>query len=289
MFLYDISGLVVSVEGCSDKALLDAMQPYSISANDPVPDVSVTITKCDEPIPMGEAKCMSISDTEFWSATGDTLSYYLVFPEVEGAAVCAECNVDFSIINIYTYDVKKHLGYDDSSLLLNTMSAIMHYIALMHGRLVFHSSSIAVNGCGIAFSADSGVGKSTHTSLWMQHIEGVEYINDDTPVITCTDGDITICGSPFAGTSGINNDIRVPLKAIVFVTRGDNNRLIQVDTITAFTRIMLQLKKPVTDSMTNRLIDNLNCILKDIPCYLMQCNISSEAPLVAYKTIFNDK
>lgn len=287
MFLYNISGLVFRLNGSLHGSVLTSMEPYKVNHTNILPDVTIDVKLCDEPLSLPDEPCVSISDTELWHVSQDKLTYYLIFPDISGAAVCAECNKDFSTINICSYDVKTQLGYDDSCYLFNTLSNIMHYIALMHGRIVFHSSSICVNGEGVAFSADSGVGKSTHTSLWLENINGVSYINDDTPIITCLDENIMISGTPFAGTSDINNNITVPLRAIVFVTRGKENKLVQVDTLTAFSRIMSQLKKPVTDEMTSKMIDNLSAILKVVPCYLMECNISPEAAFEAYNAVFN--
>lgn len=284
---YNISGLRFTFENLTDKYLLQQMKSYEISNENGTSDVNIHINMSDTPLSLPDCSCIRVSSLEYWCTEGDFLTYYMIFDDIDGAVIRAVCNSDFSDIHIYAYDVAKALELDDTFYLYNTMSTLMHYIALMHDRLVFHSSSIYADGAGIAFSASSGVGKSTHTGLWLENIKNTGYINDDTPVISCNEGEILISGTPFAGTSGINTNITVPLKAIVFVTRGADNKLVQTDSATAFIRMMSQLKKPVNDDMTEKLISNLNNILSCIPCYIMECNISSDAALVAYKTIFN--
>ena len=41
----------------------------------------------------------------------------------------------------------------------------------VYKRQVLHSSAIAVDGNAYLFSAHSGTGKSTHTSLWLDHFK----------------------------------------------------------------------------------------------------------------------
>ena len=42
------------------------------------------------------------------------------------------------------------------------------YKMLMKDSFVLHSSAVAYNGYAYLFSADSGTGKSTHTSFWQE-------------------------------------------------------------------------------------------------------------------------
>ena len=288
MRYYNISGLIISIGGYMDETTLSRMSGYE---TEPVctTDTEISVELSDSSIQVPDGSCISVSMNELWQISEGYLTYYMGFPEIEGAAVCAKCSEDFSKIHIRLYDVKKHLGFDDKCYLFNTLSTMMHYIAMSHGRIVFHSSSVCANGCGVAFSADSGVGKSTHTGLWTEHIEGCYYINDDTPIISISDQKVMISGTPFAGTSGINTNVTVPLGAIVFVTRGETNSLVPVDTVTAFSRMMSQLKKPVNDKLADKLISTLGNILKNVSCYLMKCNISPEAAYTAYNTVFCEK
>ncbi len=68
------------------------------------------------------------------------------------------------------------------------------------------------------FSADSGVGKSTHTALWHKvYGDKVQIINDDKPIIRLENNELIVYGSPFAGgTMKFQNDSAV-LGAIVFL------------------------------------------------------------------------
>ena len=73
------------------------------------------------------------------------------------------------------------------------------YIALLrHNGILLHASCVVVDGVAYAFSANSGVGKSTHTQLWLKHFGDRAYmLNDDKPAIRCIDGVICACGTPW--------------------------------------------------------------------------------------------
>ncbi len=51
---------------------------------------------------------------------------------------------------------------------------------LEYGVLLFHGSSVAVDGFGYIFAAQSGTGKSTHARLWRELLgERAVMVNDD--------------------------------------------------------------------------------------------------------------
>ncbi len=77
---------------------------------------------------------------------------------------------------------------------------------LKYNAIFLHSSAILYKGKAYLFSADSGVGKSTHTKLWIKKFgaENVQIINDDKPIIRFIDNDWYVYGSPFDGGTGIN-------------------------------------------------------------------------------------
>ena len=56
--------------------------------------------------------------------------------------------------------------------------------AIAFSTMLIHSSALVYDGGAYLFSADSGVGKSTHTRLWLQAFgDTVHILNDDKPVV----------------------------------------------------------------------------------------------------------
>lgn len=99
----------------------------------------------------------------------------------------------------------------------------LNYILLHHRGLMFHASCIDHEGRGILFAAPSGTGKSTQTELWRVH-RGARIINGDKAGITLWDAPI-VHGVPFSGTSGICENVSVPLKAVVVLSQSAENKV----------------------------------------------------------------
>ena len=60
------------------------------------------------------------------------------------------------------------------------MIAFVYRSAFFH-TVTIHASAVAVHENGCAFIGPSGIGKSTHSRLWLQHIPGARLLNDDQP------------------------------------------------------------------------------------------------------------
>ncbi|MBQ2537379.1 MAG: hypothetical protein II550_02750, partial [Ruminococcus sp.] len=104
------------------------------------------------------------------------------------------------------------------------VSGIFNRSIIRHRAMLVHSSALICGGKAYLFSADSGVGKSTHTRLWLDAFgDEVHIMNDDKPVIRIYDDKILACGTPFDGGSGIALNETYPLGAIIFVERGEEN------------------------------------------------------------------
>jgi hypothetical protein len=158
------------------------------------------------------------------------------------------------------------------------------------GGSTLHGSSISYKGEGVVFSAPSGTGKSTHTALWKKCFgDDVEHINDDRPAIRIEGDTPMIYGTPWSGKTALNNPLSVPLRAIVFVERGEKNAVTKLD----FTESMLllggQIGKPYYDAVLGgKVVDLMVELTKRIPIYRLTCNMEKEAAFVARKAIFGE-
>ena len=57
------------------------------------------------------------------------------------------------------------------------------YSSAFHHTILMHASSVVCRNAGCAFIGASGVGKSTHSRLWLEHIPGTRLLNDDPAVL----------------------------------------------------------------------------------------------------------
>ncbi|MBO7250001.1 MAG: hypothetical protein J6V42_01870 [Clostridia bacterium] len=148
---------------------------------------------------------------------------------------------------------------------------------------LFHSALIEYEGRGYAFSAKSGTGKSTHIALWQKEFgEGVRIINGDKPILRYQGGEFVGYGTPWCGKEGLSTNDSVPLKAICFLERGEKNEIKRISPEDAVARIFHQILTPEDMETLDALLPLLDLTLKMIPCYLLHCNMDTEAARVAY-------
>lgn len=96
--------------------------------------------------------------------------------------------------------------------------------SLLHQTLLIHASAVVWQGKGFAFLGKSGTGKSTHSKLWLNHMEGAELLNDDNPAIRLeANGEVYIYGTPWSGKTPCYKNKKAPLTALVRLEQAKRN------------------------------------------------------------------
>ena len=150
------------------------------------------------------------------------------------------------------------------------------------GAMLLHSAVISDGGHGYAFTANSGVGKTTHIKIWQQAFgDEVSIVNGDKPIIRKKDGKWYAYGTPWCGKEGWNINTAVPLAAICFLRRGEKNTIAPLKAETAIGDIMPQLLIPDDAAALMATLDLLDGVLTDVPLYELHCTISEEAARIA--------
>lgn len=164
-------------------------------------------------------------------------------------------------------------------------SGFSHKI-LEHNGCVLHSSAVAVDGNAYLFSAHSGTGKSTHTSLWLEYFKDRAFIiNDDKPCIREVDGELYVYGTPWSGKHDISINDKFKLKAITFLCRSEENWIKEASKEEAISLFLTQSYKPKDKEHMELLLNMINKILSKVKVYRMGCNISKDAAKLAYETM----
>lgn len=236
-----------------------------------------------------EGEFVAQNDYRIFIKEGTEYINYDILSKPESVTALMASDKDWSQINAQLSDVETLGGASLSVRLFNMLGEIFKYALIKRNGFVVHSSSLAYKNNGILFSAPSGTGKSTHTALWERvYKEDVEIINDDMPAIRKIDGVWNLCGTPWSGKSEKNTNKCVPLKAFVFLERGEKNELISLSAAQGVFRIMNQTLLPVYKELMNEMMDNISDALKNVPCYILKCNISEEAPKIVKEGIINE-
>lgn len=161
---------------------------------------------------------------------------------------------------------------------------ICKQLPIRFNAYLFHSAVIEYEGKGYAFSAKSGTGKSTHIRLWRKHFgEDVHVVNGDKPIMRFVENELVAYGTPWCGKEGYQNNTSVAIKGICFIERSENNSIKRISPDEAIGRIFHQILTPEDLASVDALFPLLDRTLTQIPCYVLQCNISEEAAEVAYR------
>ena len=141
-----------------------------------------------------------------------------------------------------------------------------------------HSSALLFDGKAYLFSANSGVGKSTHTKKWLKRFgDRALIINDDKPSFRFIDGKCIIYGTPFAGGTDIQQNVSAELGALVFVERGEENSLTKIAPYESIRYLLNQSPGRANEQIGDRQLEMFSQLLTDYPAYLLKCNIDDSA------------
>lgn len=156
---------------------------------------------------------------------------------------------------------------------------------LNYNAFLLHSSAVVLDGQAYAFTAPSGTGKSTHTSLWLRHFghDRAFIINDDKPIVRFINGEYIIYGTPWSGKTNTNKNASAPLKAVCFVHRAESNLIKRTSAQAALTPLLNQVYRPYEEGYSMKLFDELDRFLNTVDFYDLYCNISTNAAQIAYE------
>ena len=163
---------------------------------------------------------------------------------------------------------------------------VFNRAAIKYGVMLVHSSALVYEGGAYLFSAASGVGKSTHTKLWLKAFgDKVHIMNDDKPVVRLYDDHAVAFGTPFDGGSGIALNENYPLKAIIFVERGEENSVRIPDSKEIIQKLYFQTARMVDRKTAEKMLLNLEKLLSLTSFYVLTCNMDISAAYTAYNSI----
>ncbi len=182
--------------------------------------------------------------------------------------------------------IDKHPELSEESCIYIMLGKFFADGLLDYNGLVLHSSAITYENKAYLFSADSGTGKSTHTNLWKQCFNGADIINDDKPALRLIDGIFYVYGTPFSGSTPINKNVRVPLKAICFIERAERNSIEQMTDNAEIIRLFLpQTLRQLSKDKANKLFDIMDKLITTVPFYKLRCLPNEDAAKLAYEVM----
>lgn len=154
---------------------------------------------------------------------------------------------------------------------------------LKYDTWLMHGAVVGVNDQAVLFTAQSGVGKTTHMNLWLKYIPGAFVVNGDKPLLKFVDDGCEVCGTPWAGKEALQTNTILPLKAICLLERGDTNEIERVAFEDVYPMLFQQVYRPSDPLAMMKTMELIKRLGETIPLYRMKCTMEPEAAKVAYE------
>ena len=274
---YRIAGIVIEtvLDASWHMPVLGILENYVCDAAQS--DVVIECAAVDE-LPWIESECVYYDDRKFIQA----IDHGFVRYDGHGS--------DYSACYVCTVRNDNHIkAYVKSSVLVDGVPShlmaellqLEHLLALRHGILL-HASVICVDDEAVLFTAPSQTGKSTQASLWESYA-GAEIVNGDRCAVVVEEEGIFVYGIPFAGSSGIRKNVRLPLKAIVYLKQGLDNEAVLCRGVDAFCKVYEGISVQLWDEQdVQSVMDTVSHVVQRVPVLYFSCT-PDEAAVLALK------
>lgn len=277
--------IIFNESGYNDMRLLPSFEPFRTETDDHLffqLEVDDTLT----PIPKARRERIRKFDTGNGETVVDLVDdggYQYIIKDIHGGECCLlQSNKDFTKCRCALNG-----NYNMRSFgLNNALMLIFAFAGSHHDTLLIHASLVRQNGYGYAFIAKSGTGKSTHVSLWLQHLPGCDLMNDDNPIIRILDGEPYIYGGPWSGKTPCYRNVKARLGAITRIDRASENSIDKLSPIEAFASVLPSCSTMKWDeAIFPQICDTVTKIIETTSIYTLHCLPNKEAALLCHKTI----
>lgn len=176
-------------------------------------------------------------------------------------------------------------SYADTSLMVQFAARIP-----LHQGLLVHSSAVIKDGYTALFLGKSGTGKSTHSRLWLEHIDGCELLNDDNPIIRLTEGKAIVYGSPWSGKTPCYRNLHSPLIGVVRLEQAPANEISSIRGLDAYASILaatnaIRYDKTVMDAVAK----TSEQLATTARFYLLKCLPEASAAHLCADTLYDKR
>ena len=172
-------------------------------------------------------------------------------------------------------------GYIENLCIYRKICNVMpHY-----DRFLLHSSVVEYGGKAYAFLGHSGAGKSTHSALWLKNLPTAKILNGDKPIIGYENGKFFVYGTPWQGKENFGYDGKAELVSACFIRQAKVNAIKPLTQGEFADALFAQTLMPPTADGAARTLELLDLLVKTVPAFLLDCDISREAFLTSYNSM----
>ena len=166
----------------------------------------------------------------------------------------------------------------------NVIHALLAENLAKCGRLLMHGSALCMDGEAYLFIASSGTGKSTHTRLWREVFgDRVWMVNDDKPMLQIEEDRVLVYGTPWNGKHHLGTNASAPLKAIILLTRGEENRIVPLPKADALIALMQHGYSSKNTQAMQEILKLKQKLIDTVSFYKLACNMDPDAAITAWR------
>lgn len=161
-----------------------------------------------------------------------------------------------------------------STLMQVSTSLMVMYMATFStaSTLLMHASVVRHDGKANLFLGSSGTGKSTHSRLWLENIEGCDQINDDNPVLRLMDDGLRVFGTPWSGKTPCYRNVDAPVRAIVRLEQAPENKITRLKGLAAYAAVLPSASSIKWDrKLAESLSSTVEKIAMTVPVWHLGC------------------
>lgn len=181
---------------------------------------------------------------------------------------------DFRDARVQLFNDKTHIFFSIN----NCLMLLYAFSTANLNTLLLHASVVKNRGKGYIFLGKSGTGKSTHSRLWLEHIEGSELLNDDNPVVRIENGEVKVFGSPWSGKTPCYLNEDAILKGVVKLKQAPENKIKRLSLLQAYAVMFpacsnMRWEETIAAGIHN----SVEKIVSRVACYQLFCLPDKEA------------
>ena len=198
-------------------------------------------------------------------------------------------------ITVSDEDIKQELNcdiidksYAESVCVYRKMGEILPF----YNAFIFHSAVFDFDGTGVALTAHSGTGKTTHLLLWHKlFAKKMSIVNGDKPIVRFFENEPNIpygYGTPWCGKEKYTVNMRTPIKHICFIERSEKNFVEKLQPSEIINLIFNQVYMPKDPKAVAATMQLINRFIGCCELWRIHCNMDISAAETAYRAIFKE-
>lgn len=281
---YSIAGHRIRIEGCEEwikaVATLDGFKPFEVDAEG---EALAVFTLTDEQAP-------EMTEMQYESEVDGIVDRFGRYERGYLFVMTPPDSAPLSLWKEEGSNVVKFNGQLMPRLVRFALWIAYGLVTMAHRTVAVHTSVIQYKGRTVLFLGESGTGKSTHTRLWRENIEGAVLLNDDSPILRIIDGTPWMYGSPWSGKTPCYKQESYPLAACVRLSQAPYNKIQRLSIPQAYAALHPSCPPDFAydDTLYDCISETIGEVLAQIPLYHLACLPNAEAAQLSCKTVFGE-